>query len=226
MVDKPPGLPSTGRDLDDPACVQGWLMDHLGRRKVWAVHQLDRDTSGLNLFVTRKPLVAEVSGWLRAGTKTYLAVSSGPGFHGERLVTAPIGRRRVGRRWLPALGGAAGVEEEKAARSRVRTVSASAQGSLLAVRIETGRSHQVRLHLLSLGHPICGESQHVQPPDPSAPRLLLHAWCLDLPGVPEPLAKLQAPLPADFRAGLASRGLRPPSSSRDEPSAPASPGSP
>lgn len=226
MVDKPAGLPSTGRDLDDPACVQGWLMETLGRRKIWAVHQLDRDTTGLNLFVTKKPLVARLSETLRAGTKTYLALSGGPGFHGERTVTVPIGRRRVGRRWLPALGGAPGVEQEKAALSSVRTVSASTQGSLLRVRIETGRSHQVRLHLLSLGHPICGESQHLQPPDSSAPRLLLHAWTLDLPGVPEPLRGLRSPLPADFRAALRARGLRLPERDRDDLPAPASPGSP
>lgn len=203
VVDKPPGLSSTGRDLDDPNCVQGWLMQQLRRRKVWAVHQLDRDTSGLNLFVTKKPLVPVFSEKLKLGSKTYLAVVRGSGLDGERLVTEPIGRKRVGRRWLPCLGG----QQQKVAKSTVRTVSSTSEHALLEVGIATGRSHQVRLHLLHLGRPILGEQQHVSPPDTSVPRQMLHAWTLDLPDVARELVGLRVDPPADFRRVMAARGL-------------------
>jgi len=57
VVDKPAGIPSTGLTLDDPRCVQYWLMRRFDEM-VWAVHQLDSDTSGVNIFVREKPLVA------------------------------------------------------------------------------------------------------------------------------------------------------------------------
>ena len=197
VVDKPAGLTSTGRTLDDPQCVQGWLMAELRRRKVWAVHQLDRDTTGLNLFVTRKPLVARAAAWLAQGEKSYLARVHGSWTGGERVITEAIGRKRVGRGWWPSLD-----PHGKAARSTVRARAVGERQSLVEVRIETGRSHQVRLHLLAAGFPIVGERQHVTPPDTSAPHMLLHAWRLRLPGSPEPLRTLESRPPEGLGAGL------------------------
>ena len=59
-IDKPAGLETTGRDLDDKDCLQHFLIERAGRM-AWAVHQLDRDTSGVVLFVTRKSSVAIIS---------------------------------------------------------------------------------------------------------------------------------------------------------------------
>ncbi len=92
VVDKPAGLPTTGRDLGDPGCVQHALAAQLRRpvRKVWAVHQLDRFTSGVCLFVRRKALVQVWQAHLRAGRKRYLALVHGvPGWETEQ-VDAPL----------------------------------------------------------------------------------------------------------------------------------------
>ncbi|MFZ9886055.1 MAG: pseudouridine synthase, partial [Myxococcota bacterium] len=77
-LDKPPGLLSTGRQRDDADSAEGWLRALLGR-EVWALHQLDRDTSGLLLFVTRRTLVEPWQRRLahRRTHKRYLAVVHG-----------------------------------------------------------------------------------------------------------------------------------------------------
>lgn len=204
VVDKPPGLPSTGRDLDDPDCAQHQVMLALGRRKpVWAVHQLDKDTSGLNLFVTRKRLVAEWSARLASGrgreVKRYLAVCHGE-LSGERVVDAPIGRRRTpDGRTFPALR-----EDGKAARTRLLPLVVGGGFSLVEARPATGRTHQVRLHLAAVGHPLVGEGMHRDPPCALHPRHALHAWALEL-GPPE--GRLEAPLPPDLRDLLERLGL-------------------
>ena len=76
VVNKPVGWPSTGRDLDDPKCVQHLLMAR-ARRMVWAVHQLDADTSGVNVFVRRKSLVEPWAQKLRKGRKEYCSFCKG-----------------------------------------------------------------------------------------------------------------------------------------------------
>lgn len=187
IIHKPAGLASTGRDLDDPNCAQFVLREQLGgRRPVWAVHQLDRLTSGLNVFVTRKSLVSTWASRMAAETttKTYLAVCRGPWAVAESslLVETPIGRRREGRKTFPCLDG----EGARSAKSVVRRVASNAESSLVAVDIHTGRTHQVRLHLAGLGLPILGDplhgvSAHRGSGDASL-TMGLHSWRLSMAG--------------------------------------------
>lgn len=187
VCDKPAGLASTGRDLEDPDCLQAHLMAHAGR-DVWAVHQLDRDTSGVNLFVTRRALVDEWSRALKRGTKTYLAVARGEWRQGDVVITAPIER---------VDGQPKVVAEGRPTRTNVTPVATTSDASLLSVRIETGRTHQVRLHLAHHGHPVWGDARYGVA---ATERQLLHAYRV-CTGEDE----WNAPLPADFRAFLAAR---------------------
>lgn len=203
---KPSGLPSSGRTLDDPWSLQALLMVRRRRAKVWAVHQLDQQTSGLNVFALRKPRVAEAAAWLQGGTKTYLAVVSG------RLldpveVTAPIGRIDKGGRRVAAL-----TPTGRPARSSVAPLAVGKDASLVSVRLHTGRTHQARLHLAHLGHPLLGERLHAPAPCRRHPRHALHAWRLDLPAAPAPLQCLEAPLPSDLWECCVAHGLRVPDS--------------
>ena len=203
---KPSGLPSSGRTLDDPWSLQALLMVRRRRAKVWAVHQLDQQTSGLNVFALRKPRVAEAAAWLQDGTKTYLAVVSGR-LLDPAEVTAPIGRIDKGGRRVAAL-----TPTGRPARSSVVPLAVGKDASLVSVRLHTGRTHQARLHLAHLGHPLLGERLHAPAPCRRHPRHALHAWRLDLPAAPGPLQCLEAPLPFDLLECCAARGLRLPDS--------------
>jgi 23S rRNA-/tRNA-specific pseudouridylate synthase len=195
VVDKPAGLPSTGRTLDDPRSVQAWLQRTLRRDKVWAVHQLDQDTSGLNLFVLQKPLVAEVAARLKDGAKTYVAI-----VHGKlraSVVNARIGTRRAGGKTFPAVR-----DDGDDAETAFEPIAANDHASLVLARPRTGRTHQVRLHLAHIGHPVFGERLHRDPPCEEHARQALHAWRMELGS-----AAFEAPLADDLRALLARLGL-------------------
>jgi len=184
VVDKPPGLPSTGRDLDDPDCVQWKVQKQVGH-PLWAVHQLDKDTSGALLFARHKRWVESWQKKLKAGSKVYQAIVHGSPPWERMVVDAPLARRGKLMRVDP---------EGKPAKT---TLSVSIRGSehaLIEARIHTGRTHQVRVHLAHLGHPLVGEKVYRNPPCDLAPRHALHAWRLKIAG-----RTIEAPLPADMR---------------------------
>ena len=191
-VDKPAGLPSTGRDLDDPHCAQHLLQRTLGRR-VWAVHQLDRGTSGVLLFVTRKSLVAPLQRALARGHKRYLALAGGRVGDDRLRIDAPL-------RYVRSLGRPAVVPDGKEARTDVRVRAHGAGATLVEARPITGRTHQIRVHLAHVGHPLLGDRLHGGEP---ADRLALHCWQLRLGG-----EAITAPVGPDLRALAARRGLR------------------
>ena len=197
VVDKPAGLASTGRSMNDPDCVQSLLMSHLGRRKVWAVHQLDTGTTGLNLFVTRKALVAEWSARLAeaVGRKRYFALCHGVVVGDEHVIALPIGkiRTKTGRS-LSAI-----TKKGQPARSVVRVLARGQAYTAVEVEIVTGRTHQVRLHLAHTGHPIVGEHLHRDPPCRLHGRPALHAWKLDFSDGPSEVRHLVAPIPDDLQ---------------------------
>ena len=153
FVDKPAGLPSTGATLDDPHCMQSWLISYFRRRKIWAVHQLDADTTGVNLFVRRKALVELWATRLKAAEKAYVAFVQGVLVEDLYEVDAPLGYcERSRRRRVLSTG--------HNAHSTVRVLKRFNDATEVEVRIATGRTHQVRLHLEHLGHPILGERRY------------------------------------------------------------------
>ncbi len=190
FVDKPPGLPTSGRTLKDPDCLQFWLMKRHGGM-VWAVHQLDADTSGVNVFATEKRRVPETQGRMRSpvGEKTYLAIVHGLPDWQEQEIDAPIG---------PVDDRSLGVHSQgRSARSSFRVRDRGRGASLIEGRLFTGRTHQLRIHLAHLGHPLVGEEWYRDPPCTVHPRQALHAWRVVLgPGL-EP-CRVQAPVARDL----------------------------
>lgn len=195
VVNKPAGLETSGRTLDDPRSVQHALGRQL-RRHVWAVHQLDRDTSGVLVLVRRRSLVAVWQDELRRGRKVYLAFCHGRVAWAERRVEAPLRYDEARRRWAVGEGG-------RSACSIVRRLAVSDDASLVEVELVTGRTHQARVHLAHLGHPLIGERRYREPPSTLHPRHALHALRIELADG----RRFEAPIPEDLRALAERLGL-------------------
>jgi 23S rRNA pseudouridine1911/1915/1917 synthase len=196
VIDKPAGLPSTGATLEDPWCAQHMLMTR-ARRKVWAVHQLDALTSGVNVFVRRKALVAEVGEKMRGtGAKRYLAICHGVPDFDRKVVDAPIG-------WMAKARRRGVTPDGDAARTDVEVLAIGDDASLICCTMRSGRNHQLRIHLAHLGHPLLGEGRYRDPACDRHWRHALHAWDLRLADG----QTFCAPLPTDLRALALGLGI-------------------
>ena len=173
VIDKPYDMPSTGRSLDDSDCLQYWVIKAQDQM-IWALHQLDADTTGINIFVKKKKLVAKYKDLLSSSesSKKYLAIVHGQPTWDEIHEHANLGyidERSFGI-----------VENGKSAHSFFKTLQTSERASLIMAEIFTGRTHQIRLHLSHLGHPLFGEEWYSRPPCKEHPRQTLHAWKVSL----------------------------------------------
>ncbi|WP_426731252.1 RluA family pseudouridine synthase [Myxococcus faecalis] len=206
VVDKPPGVPVIpGRD-GGPS-LRDALESRRGR-KVFVVHRLDRDTSGALVFaldavVHRALSIAFESGKVR---KRYLALVEGR-IDAPSLVDAPLIAARKGRMRVARPGEA----EAKPSRTRVRPVESFDKATLVEAEPLTGRTHQIRVHLLSLGHPLLMDHQYGRDTALSEKdlggqgdgvvleRTPLHAARVEWPALPGLEARgVDAPLPEDM----------------------------
>lgn len=186
-------LLAVGEDSDGG---DGWDPDRPG-----IVHRLDRDTSGL-LVVARS---AEVLRLLQRALaqrqidREYLALVEGRPPAKSGTIEAPIGRDpRV--RTRMAVGGASPRE----ARTHFTLERALGDTSLLRLRLETGRTHQIRVHLQAIGHPVCGDPEYGSAGRLGLQRQFLHATRLafEHPITGQPVEAI-SPLPADLQSALA-----------------------
>ena len=165
------------------------------RARVHPVHRLDRDTSGLVLFARTPPAHRQLDALLRghALRREYLALVHGRVPDDAGTVDAPIGRD-------PAEPARRAVRADGApARTRFRVLERFPGATLLRLELDTGRTHQVRVHLRHLGHPVLGDPVYGPGgPQPIA-RQALHAARLSYPhpatGAP---AVFESPLPPDM----------------------------
>jgi 23S rRNA pseudouridine1911/1915/1917 synthase len=164
------------------------------------VHRLDRDTSGL-LVVARS---AEAHRRLKAAiqardvTREYLALVDGRPAARTGTIDAPIGRdRRVRTRM------STDTDDPRDAVTHFAVEEALARTTLLRVRLETGRTHQIRAHLQAIGHPVAGDPEYGMPGRLGLERQFLHAARL---AFAQPFTgaavDVASPLPADLAAAL------------------------
>jgi len=165
------------------------------------VHRLDRDTSGLMVVArseeAHRRLQAELAA--RRIEREYLALVEGRPPSRSGTIEAPIGRDpRV--RTRMAVGGASA----RAARTHFTLERALASTSLLRLKLDTGRTHQIRVHLRAIGHPVAGDPEYGTAGLLGLERQFLHATRLSFahPVTGAPL-ELHSPLPDDLRAALA-----------------------
>jgi 23S rRNA pseudouridine1911/1915/1917 synthase len=193
------------------------LPPKLRRQHVRSVHRLDRDTSGLLVFArsleAEQSLVSQFAE--HSVDRVYQAVVAGT------AETGIVRGRLVRDRGDGLRGSTASETDGKAAATHVESIEALGQYSLASCRLETGRTHQIRIHLAEQGHPVCGDLMYRGPfdgeaiPDEShVPRLALHARLLAF-NHPESGQRLEfeSELPADL-AGFVD-GLRSPAEVRD-----------
>ncbi|MBI4375077.1 MAG: RNA pseudouridine synthase [Elusimicrobia bacterium] len=194
-VDKPAGLPvipARGQAPEPLVAVlawQGW--------KLFVVHRLDRETSGLIVFAkdeqTHRRLCLAFEN--RQVRKSYLALVQGALEQGGDI-DAPLKEFGSGRVAVSPDG--------KNSRTRYRVRERLRESTLLQVEPLTGRRHQIRAHLFSIGHPVLGDRLYGRPrPVGGVSRLMLHALALEIPGWPT----LRAEPGPDFMGVLKARAM-------------------
>jgi 23S rRNA pseudouridine1911/1915/1917 synthase len=198
-VDKPAGVPAQPTLTTDAGTLPAIVEALLGA-PVILVHRLDRETSGVTVLARTRESGAALAQAFRDGTpeKTYLALCARPPAPAEGRIDAPLGKdpARAGLRRVDPRG--------DPAATRYRTLRAGPLAALVEASPETGRTHQIRVHLASLGAPLLGDARYGGPRrvgEITVPRVMLHARRLELrhPRTGAPIA-FEAPLPEDFLA--------------------------
>ncbi len=209
VINKPVGLLTHSKGAFNPeATVASWLGDHILAKskpgvslatgdRAGIVHRLDRATSGV-MICAKTP---EALAWLqkqfsqRNVKKTYVAIVEGVLEQEQAIIDMPIERNpkkpqtfRVG-------------PNGKAAQTEYRVLQTSNTLSLLELKPTTGRTHQLRVHLHHLGHPILGDSFYGGKP---AERLFLHAQSLEVTLPNKQRKVFEVPVPQSFEDAMAA----------------------
>ena len=192
ICDKPSGIVS----CDDPKSAESILREQEGVPTLEAVHRLDRDTTGCLMFAKNHAALEAAIEIFKTHkvSKTYHAIVAGRFPYAHQTINAPL--------------------DGQDARTDVAREAASADASFLRVRIETGRTNQIRRHLASVRFPIVGDRvfglKNVRDPRlMQVPRQMLHSSTLTMenPMSRKEQIRAHSPLPADFRAALRLFGM-------------------
>ena len=205
VVDKPAGMPvHPGVGHPDSTLLNAVLgLDSEigsvgGQSRPGLVHRLDKDTSGLILVAKTDQAHDHLSAQFkdRSIQKGYLALVAGYPEPTDAIIDAPVGRDPDDRKKMAV------VDDGRPASTLYRTLQRFRGCSFIDVRPKTGRTHQIRVHFASIGHPIIGDETYGQA-DPRLERHFLHAAHLGFkhPATGERV-ELRAPLPNDLQAVL------------------------
>ncbi|MFU8779399.1 MAG: RluA family pseudouridine synthase [Kiritimatiellia bacterium] len=187
IVNKPANLLSTGN-----GSLEQKIQEQLEDPELLAVHRLDRDTTGCLIVARNQASFDKILPAFRNRniSKTYHAIVHGYMKKGEHRISKPLAGQT--------------------AVSHVRVLDAADDAAHVSVKIETGRTHQIRIHLASFKHPVMGDPKYAGDIEKKAgvlpiPRQMLHARMLVFTHpVTGNIVRSEAPLPADFKACLKS----------------------
>ena len=207
VINKPPGLvvhPGAGHR--EHTLVNA-LLNHCatlsgigGKERPGIVHRLDKETSGCLIVAKNDVTHRDLSRQFAARTveKIYLALVAGKLRKQAGVIEERIGRHPVHRKQMSAT-----TLRGRAAKTEYRTVRSSDGATLVECRLHSGRTHQIRVHLHHLGHPVIGDKVYAPRLAKDFPRQMLHAWKL---GFRHPRTEewksFEAPLPDDFAAAI------------------------
>lgn len=207
FIDKPPGIVvQRGYDADEPVLLEK-VASYLEEKneRPYLMQRLDRGTSGVIFFSKRSEINARLTRDFERKRirKHYLAIARGP-ISQHQIIDAPLARigpisfgvRRGGRRAI----------------TEVMPLAWSESASLLSLELKTGRTHQIRVHLAAIGHPLLGDWLYGERDEG---RPMLHAATLEMEHPVERTAlRIESPLPADFLNLLSRHRLIRPSAAR------------
>jgi 23S rRNA pseudouridine1911/1915/1917 synthase len=207
FIDKAAGMVvQRGYDMDEPVLVEE--LEKL-KGKLYPLQRLDRGTSGVLFFSRRSDINPNLTRQFEQKRirKTYLALAEGQ-LAERQTIDAPL--LRIGPISFGVRDGG------KRAVTHVEPLAVAPNASLLRIVLETGRTHQIRVHLAAIGHPLAGDWLYGQR---NAARPMLHAAELEMthPLTNQPL-RVAAPLPEDFLEEAASRGIAVRNGGRTDPS--------
>ncbi len=199
VIDKPENLLSVASVAEGEKTAYFQLTDYVrqgkdhARDRIWIVHRLDKETSGLMVFAKTPEAKAALQGGWETVTKRYEAVVEGRMQKDAGVLDSYLDESSPYRvRSAPAS------EQTRHAITRYQVLTRAAKRTLVALELETGRRHQIRVHLADLGHPILGDEKYGAKTNP-AHRLALHATGLIFPHpVTGEKMKFESPLPKDL----------------------------
>ena len=173
------------------------------------VHRLDKDTSGLMVVARQRQVMDQLVALIAARdvNRQYLALAHGP-WQGPktRLVAQPVGRDPKNRLKMAVVD----LERHsgKTAATEVMLLQTGLQHCLVKCKLQTGRTHQIRVHMASLGHPLVSDAVYGGRPEAGLKRQALHAFRLafEHPVTGQPL-DFRSPVPEDMSAAMAELGL-------------------
>ena len=179
VVDKPPGW-AVHRGSGLRFGLIDLLQELDGGMECSLVHRLDRDTSGCLLVATDPSMVRTLGAWFRERkvVKRYDALVCGRWPHGIDRLSIPLRKLHIGVREHRVVGGESGDE----AVTLAKICRSSERITWMHFRTETGRTHQIRVHAQTIGHPVVGDPKYGDDARlPKPPRMMLHAKSVRLP---------------------------------------------
>ena len=204
VINKPAGLvvhPAAGNET---GTLVNALLHHCkdlagigGEKRPGIVHRLDKDTSGIMVIAKNEAAMNALAHQFkeRETEKEYLAIVRGIPAPSRGTVNTTIGRHPVHRKKM-----AVNVRSGREAVSHYEVLETFGEAALVRVKIETGRTHQIRVHMAHINHPVIGDGVYGRSFHLKAPRQMLHAAKLSLthPGTGKRIA-FEAPLPEDMQ---------------------------
>lgn len=177
-------------------------------------HRLDRDTSGVLVLGKTPAAAAKLSGAFarRRTEKTYWAIVMGNPKPSDGTIEAPLAKTGVGDREMVTVVDAKDPRAEPAETDYATLSRASNRAAWMALRPYTGRTHQLRAHMLAIGHPILGDPKYRTPESAELSgdlKLQLHARRLVIPHPGRGTLDLEAPISPELKAGFAQFGFDP-----------------
>jgi 23S rRNA pseudouridine955/2504/2580 synthase len=207
VVGKPSGLAVHGGSGVSFGVIEAMRAARPQAKELELVHRLDRDTSGCLMLAKRRSALRRLQELQRENRveKRYLALVAGKSRRDRLTVDAPLRKNLL-------QGGERVVRVDpagKPSRTRFRVLERFADSMLVEATLDTGRTHQIRVHAAHLGHPLLGDDKYGDAElnqrykALGLRRLFLHAWQLVIPwGEPERPLKVEAPLPEELEAVL------------------------